>query len=139
MLQLHSLAVENAALKQSLSQHEYKSQLELQDLRKLCLANQDKFNYLDHGLLGDLQQEHQKQQERISGVERQVKDCQGSAHELQDKVQVHYGFCTLQLTVTPKPPLHKELVEADSALHLKRLMHAALLRSRLTQTPQMYD
>lgn len=86
VLQLHSLAVENAALRQSLSQHEHKSQLDIQDLRKLCLANQDKFNYLDHGLLGDLQQQHQGQQDRIAALEHEVRDCHASTQQIQNKL-----------------------------------------------------
>ena len=98
VLQLHSLAVENAALRQSLSQHEHKSQLDIQDLRKLCLANQDKFNYLDPGLLGDLQQQHQGQQDRISTLELEVKDCHGSAQQRQNtllQVCVLVHLCTV--------------------------------------------
>lgn len=86
VLQLHALAVENATLRQSLSQHEHKSQLELQDLRKLCLANQDKFNYLDHGLLGDLQQEHQRQQDRMAALESGLNDSQGKLQKVHDNL-----------------------------------------------------
>lgn len=95
-LQLHALAVENATLRQNLSQHEHKSQLELQDLRKLCLANQDKFNYLDHGLLGDLQQEHQRQQDRMAALETGLDDSQGKLQKVQDKLHQVRTHVTVQ-------------------------------------------
>lgn len=94
VLQLHALAVDNANLRQSLSQHEQKSQIELQDLRKLCLANQDKFSYLDHGLLGGLQQEHQKQQDRIAALETGLNDSHKLVQQVQNKLhQVHPRHC----------------------------------------------
>lgn len=65
----------------------------MQDIRKLCLANQEKFNSLDHGTLGDMQQQQHKMQERMSGFEQQMQQYDGSAQQMQEML-IQISFST---------------------------------------------
>lgn len=67
--QLSVLAAENAVLNAKLTEREQTSQLEMQDLRKFCIASQERDSEKDSVAYKELQQQQQQMLGHISTVE----------------------------------------------------------------------
>lgn len=69
LAQLSVLAAENAMLKAKLTEREQAAQLEVQDLRKFCIASQDRDSDKDTVAYQELQQQQQQILGQLSTVE----------------------------------------------------------------------
>lgn len=68
-MQLNVLAAENAALRAKLTEREQAAQLDMQDLRKFCIASQARDSEKDSPAYKELQQQQQQMMSQLSNVE----------------------------------------------------------------------
>ncbi len=69
LLQLRTLAAENASLRTTILEREQKAQVDLQDLRNFCIASQERGNDKDSSIHAALQQQQQQLTGRINNLD----------------------------------------------------------------------
>ncbi|KAL3143638.1 hypothetical protein ABBQ38_002434 [Trebouxia sp. C0009 RCD-2024] len=80
--QLNLLAAENATLKAKLTEREQAAQLEIQDLRKFCIASQEKDSERDREAYKELHEQQQQMMSRLSTVESVASQAGDSAQRI---------------------------------------------------------
>lgn len=81
-MQLNLLAAENATLKAKLTEREQAAQLEIQDLRKFCIASQEKDSERDREAYKELHEQQQQMMSRLSTVESVASQAGDSAQRI---------------------------------------------------------
>ena len=94
-MQLKILAAENALLRAKLAEQEQATQLELQDLRKFCIARQEKDIELDHEAVTVLQQQQQEMLQRVSLVEAAASQADATAQRTSTRLDKVIGFMSM--------------------------------------------
>ena len=83
-MQLSLLAAENAALKAKLTEREQAAQLEMQDLRKFCIASQDKDS--ESWAFKELQEQQQQMMSHLSTVESLASQVNASTQLISNRL-----------------------------------------------------
>ena len=86
---MSKLAAENVALRAAMTEQERKAKFELQDLRKFCIASQERGTSKDSSALDKLQQDQQLLMKCISSIESTAKEtiaCQSNISKRLDEV-----------------------------------------------------
>lgn len=86
VLQLKTLAAENAALRAKLTEQEQAAQLEMQDLCKYCIASQEKYNDKDSQVYNDIQQQQQDIVKHISDIEALASQADASTQRISTRL-----------------------------------------------------
>ena len=86
-MQLSVLAAENAALRAKLTEREQAAQLEMQDLRKFCIASQERDSEKDSAACKELQQQQQQQMmSHLSDVESLANQAHASTQHISTRL-----------------------------------------------------
>ena len=116
-LQLKMLAAENAALRVKLVEQEQAAQLELQDLRKFCIASQEKNTAKDSQAYTDLQQQQQEIINHISTVEAFASQADASMQRISTRLD---KVCQCPRGLWE----HAAVSVGESSFMLQRSLHA---------------
>ena len=111
-MQLRLLAAENANLKAKLTEREQAAQLEMQDLRKLCIASQEKDNERGSLAYNQLQQQQQQMMSHLSAVELLASQANDSAQRISLRLDqvIDCAMSSTSTLCTPKGPFCERFV-----------------------------
>lgn len=136
-MQLSVLAAENAALRVKLSEREQAARLEMQDLRKFCIASQAADPDKDSAAYKELQQQQQQMMSHLSTVESLANQANASTQHISTRLDevtqcckpVHSVSCLKAAQGLPPVllpvELRRQLWTCEGAMHAKAsLMHS---------------
>lgn len=95
-MQLSVLAAENAALRAKLTEREQAAQLEMQDLRKFCIASQARDSERDSAAYRELQQQQQQMMSQLSTVESLANQANASTDHISTRLDKVMQCCNAQ-------------------------------------------
>lgn len=100
LAQLSVLAAENAVLKAKLTEREQAAQLEMQDLRKFCIASQERDSEKDSVACKELQQQQQQMMGHLSTVESLANQAIAATQHISTRLEKVIPACVKQQAPT---------------------------------------